>query len=98
MGTERDALAAQMFPEAWAAVATLPGASKKRQQIRKRAEERQAMTALQATGARCGNCEHYEEIPTPGNKGRMHCSMQSDFDGWALTFETSLCLDWSKKS
>lgn len=94
MGVERDELAAHYFPQQWAAIATLPGASKKRQQLRKAAETRRYMIALRAEGARCGTCNSYTKMP---HDDRMYCAAKSDFSGYTVTFETSLCGDWSAK-
>lgn len=95
---ERDALAAKLFPREWAAVAMRLGASKKRNQLRKRAEEKAARDAAIAphiaAGHCCGNCNEFEPYPGPGNKDRFICAMDSDFRGYAIARADGLCPLW----
>lgn len=101
MLTDRDALAARMFPREWAAVEHKVGASKKRQQLRQRAEQevvwRKVKAELDAKGATCGNCRHCSPYPMSRN-GELSCDLDTDFHGYAIVKPTHVCARWSEKS
>ena len=88
----RSRLAAEMFPREWAAVASRPGASKKRQQLRQRAEEEVKLNDLRASGASCATCGSYRTAdPTPGMKGPW-CAAESDWKGFVRAKPDGLCI------
>lgn len=67
--------------------------SKQRYRIRKRAEQQEKFKALQATGAKCGNCKEFrEKVPSPGMDGHW-CDRHSDFHGYQMVKTDDLCLD-----
>lgn len=90
---ERSALAALMFPQQWAAVAQLPGASKRRQQLRKRAEHAVALQALRGAGARCLTCRAFRRDPMFPGHGTW-CDTHSDFHGYQAATGDDLCLSY----
>jgi hypothetical protein len=95
METPRDALAAQLFPKEWAAVAAKAGASKKRQQLRQRAEHVDAVNALRAKGASCASCVGFRPTPSAaGLKFAHHCTAESDFHGYVEARADGLCRLW----
>ena len=90
---ERDALAARYFPREWAAAATKPGASKKRQQLRRNAEMAQERDRLRASGARCAICRSFVASDPPSLRGHgPWCRAESDFNGYTAARPDGLCL------
>ncbi|MGR0185486.1 hypothetical protein [Azospirillum aestuarii] len=88
----RSRLAAELFPREWAAVATRPGASKKRQQLRQRAEAELKLRGLRASGASCATCGSYRTSdPTPGMK-EPWCAAESDWKGFVRANPDGLCI------
>ena len=96
METPRDALAAKHYPKEWAAVANRPGASKKRQQLRQRAEHAEHRVSLQHQGASCASCNGYREAPQ-GIGFAHQCDADSDFYGSAEAKANGLCHRWKPK-
>lgn len=85
---ERDDLAAYMFPAEWARIATAPGKSRARNNLRKHAENRIVLDALRSAGRSCLSCD-----------GRTHnrCEMLSDFSGNVSVPMDHLCVHWSPR-
>ncbi|WP_040567828.1 hypothetical protein, partial [Magnetospirillum molischianum] len=94
----RDALAFKHFPAEWCRIVNKPGASKKRQQLRKRGEEAETVLALRAKGASCATCNGYEKAPHPKELGFTHyCAADSDFHGYVGALATGLCHRWAER-
>lgn len=93
--TERDALAAKHFPEAWAEAQSI-GKSKTRQKLRQAAERKQIVDDLRIAGAQCSTCEAYIES-IPGMPGEKACNADSDFHGWAIVKPSGLCWRYERK-
>lgn len=91
---QRDDLASYMFPKEWARFVLRPGATKKRQQLRKRAEQQVIFDRLFAAGRSCASCRHFE-FTSAINK--TTCAMGSDFYGYQIETADGLCVDWSAK-
>lgn len=98
--TARDALAAQYFPDLWAKVATRPGASRQRQQLRQRAEHAQQMEQLRAAGASCASCRSYRTDSAPGFPDGFGpwCEIESDFHGTTRATPDGLCRKYHAKA
>lgn len=95
----RSQLAIRLFPREWAkANAKIRGASKARNNLRKRAEYHVQREALRATGAACATCRYFSPWPGPGPKGRMICDVGSDFHGYQEAKPDGLCLSYSAVS
>jgi len=47
---------------------------------------------LRKTGASCGSCRHWEKVPMM--RGEHHCSIESDFHGYAIKATTDICPEW----
>lgn len=92
----RDALAAHYFPKQWGKVAGVPGKSKRRQQLRKWAENQRDLEPLRAAGSCCGNCDHWKP-PSTATIEENHCEVHSDFYGYAITPKDHLCIYWKTK-
>jgi hypothetical protein len=95
--SERDALAAKHFPDAWARVATAFGKSSARQKLRKAGEQAEKVELLAACGSHCSNCGAYDTRPIPGMKQSGFCGMDSDFHGYAFVKPNNLCHRWSSR-
>jgi hypothetical protein len=91
---QRDDLAAYMFPKEWARVVLMAGATKKRQQLRKRAEQQVIFDQFLAAGRSCASCCHFEFADAVN---KMTCAMGSDFYGYQIAKANGLCLDWSAR-
>jgi hypothetical protein len=91
------ALAIQMYPREWADTLPLPGEKRRRRQanLRHRAVYALKLAPLKAAGRNCASCIHYEKTPH-GMKGR-HCSVMSDFQGYAMVEPDHLCADWAAR-
>ena len=92
--TERDALAAKIFPEKWAHALTRRGKSGRnlRSKLRMRAEYERDMIPLRAAGHSCATCRNFQKGP-PGIDG-MTCAAESDFRGYVLATADGLCPKW----
>lgn len=88
----RSRLAAELFPREWAAIANKPGASKKRQQLRQRAEEALKLRDLRGQGASCATCRNFQ---TRGGPGKPWCEADSDFQGYPVALPDGLCGMWA---
>lgn len=95
MSDHRSELAAKRFPKEWAVWSTRtgPGASKRRQQLRKAAEDAIVMDGLRSKNASCATCSSFE----PRGPGGPHCAKDSDFHGYTLVLPTDLCARWMGK-
>jgi hypothetical protein len=91
----RSELAAARFPAEWKkwCARTGPGASKRRQQLRKAAEDTVKIDVLRANAASCGTCANFQKKGPYG----PHCELDSDFHGYALTQAANLCSRWTAK-
>lgn len=89
------ALAAEVFPEKWAAATAMTGKAggKRRATLRRQAKETVKVRELRAAGASCGSCVNRGTYPH--KPVRMVCALDSDFHGYALTEATGLCSRWS---
>lgn len=92
MSDSRSDLAAARFPDEWRKWSALTGkaASKRRQQLRKAAEEAVIMDGLQASGASCATCVGFVREGPCGS----YCSADSDFHGYMLAQASGLCVRW----
>lgn len=92
-----DAAIAKLWPDRWAKAndPTKRNRSKARQQLRKAYANALAFDAFVAANpnARCGNCKHFEKVPHD-SKGLWHCSIESDFHGYAITYDGNRCIKW----
>lgn len=91
----RSRLAAEMFPAEWAKVASLPGASKRRNYLRHRAEVEKTLRALRAAGASCATCRSFERRP---HGKEMICAANSDFHGYQITGPDGLCARFERNT
>lgn len=87
-----DAAIAQRWPREWAAAndPARTGNSKRRNKLRKQYAEALDLAALRKTGARCGNCEHFEARNV--HVDHAVCELLSDFHGYTLADADGLCL------
>lgn len=96
-----DAAIAERWPDRWAKAndPAKRNRSKARQQIRKAYADALAYDAfvLANPTARCGNCEHFEKVPHD-TKGQWHCSIESDFHGYAIAKADGICTKWKATS
>lgn len=92
----RNALAAKYFPQEWAAVVGRDGASKKRQQLRQRAEAEQLLETLRARGACCESCRSFNTKPPFGVSAKAVCDADSDFHGYTEAVPNGLCIQFSQ--
>lgn len=92
--TERDALAAEIFPERWAIAQALKGKRGRnmRCKVRNQAEHERDMRPLRAAGRNCASCRSFQKGP-PGING-MTCAAESDFRGYTLATADGLCPMW----
>lgn len=92
---ERDALAARMFPQRWAAVANQTGerARRTRHNLRRQAETKQELDRLRDAGASCASCTSFARHP---DHGRI-CEAGSDFHGYQLAKAEGLCTLWTAR-
>ncbi len=93
---EGRALAARLFPEAWAYAETLTGKqrSSRMATLRRQAKTSVAMDALRAAGRSCATCQNFKNGPE--RMGKV-CDAHSDFHGYQLATADGLCTDWSAK-
>lgn len=96
--TDRDALAARYFPVEWARCVNLSGASKRRQKLRKQAEDAQLLEQLRVCGSRCDNCGSFSTREIPGMDKKPHCERYSDFHGVAFVDPDGLCTMWRERT
>lgn len=91
--SERDALAAQVFPREWAAAVTETGprARNKRHGLRRRAEVALRLRELRAQGASCASCRAFARYPH--GKGHV-CDDGSSGGAYQMTSADNLCADW----
>ncbi len=92
----RSQLAAQMFPIEWARVATKPGASKKRQQLRQRAERECRLREIRNTGASCASCWAYRLQPMSLDE-QWICEMGSGGGAYQIANANDLCLSYGRR-
>jgi hypothetical protein len=92
---DRDDLAAKYYPREWEK-AQVPGKSKRRNQLRKWAEQMQIKEGLREQGACCGNCGSFGSVSLGGEIETI-CHADSDFYGYALTRASDLCHRWHAK-
>lgn len=77
-----------------------PGERRRRKAKRQRqaAEYAKALAAVRAVGGCCGNCQHYERVPLPDReyRGKRHCSLDSDWEGYVMTRPEQACPRWKR--
>jgi len=97
MGDATDKAIAQAWPFEWArANRAKPGASKRRNNLRKRwryAEELKAFLAANPS-ASCATCRHWEPVPRSTDNSK-HCSIESDFYGYQIVKPDYVCTRWA---
>lgn len=95
--SDRDALAARMFPDEWARVHALTGerARRQRHNLRRRALVAVQLRDLRERGASCATCRSLTG-GVSGIKGPI-CDAHSDFHGYAITTLDGLCADWTAR-
>jgi len=96
---ELDAKIAKLWPKKWAkANAPRPGASKRRNRLRRAYRTYAEYVEWRANNpdAYCSNCVHFEDAPMLPN--HKHCSIKSDFYGYAVVPATHVCMDHKPNS
>ena len=95
--TERDALAAEMFPERWAKVATVIGkrAGRERHRLRHAAPIALKVRQLRAAGASCLTCAAWAKYPH--GKGHV-CDDESSGGTYTMAEAEGLCANWRKRA
>jgi hypothetical protein len=93
----RSAEAARRFPHEWAKWSGQTGktASRRRQQLRQRAETEGILEVLRRSGASCRTCRSFD--PTPACGIPNVCLAQSDYYGYVTTKASSLCTAYHAK-
>lgn len=89
-----DADIAAAWPARWAkANASRPGASKRRNNLRRQWRLHRELTAFVAANptAGCANCAHYRPVP---HDARKCCDLDSDFHGYMMTPPEHVCTRW----
>ncbi len=90
--SDLETLAAHLFPVQWARAVAGPHASKKKRQLRQRAQAAQKVAALSAAGHTCGDCAAFHATGPCG----AYCELDTDFHGYARTTADDLCPRWRK--
>lgn len=92
--TDLDAALAAAWPARWAkANDSRPGASKRRNNLRKAWRAHLAFVAFKAANpeACCGNCDSFKPMP---HDSRMQCEAESDFYGYQIVTADGVCTKW----
>ena len=96
---QTDAAIAEAWPGKWAKAndQSRPGASKRRNQLRKAWATAKKLDALSEQGAACETCANFGLTRALGGLKTI-CELRSDFEGYQLADPANLCADWKART